>query len=113
MNDSVMYDANNEVINEEFTEDLTSATIATVQFKCLCAHVIWSDLEGVVNSTIAIQGSCDAVNWDNLATPVGLSGTDGNDLVLLSNVYCSYVRIVATVGTVTAGNLRVIVSLKE
>jgi hypothetical protein len=60
-----------------------------------------------------VQGSNDGSHWDNLASPVVLTGANGNDLIMISNMYCSYFRVYANKNSVTGGTLTVIATLKE
>jgi hypothetical protein len=113
MTEFAMYNANKTLISTAtFNADIVSDVFPLCQFKNVGVQIVWTSLSGTVNATVAVQGSNDAMNWDNLATAVTLSGSSSNDLVLLDNCFCSYLRVVATKNNVTGGSIVVIATFK-
>ena len=113
MCNNAMYNANESMIyTSTFNADIVSDALPLRQFKNVGVHIVWTSLSGTVNATVSVQGSNDAQNWDNLATAITLSGSSSNDLVLLNNCFCSYLRVVAAKNNVTGGSLVVTATLK-
>ena len=113
MSDFSTYNAGISLISTAaFTADIASNPVPLCQYKNVGVHIVWTSLSGTVNATVAVQGSNDAQNWDNLATAVTLSGSSSNDLVLLDDCFCSYMRVVATKNNVTGGALEITATLK-
>jgi hypothetical protein len=113
MGHTVLYDANKLILDHELTVSVNTDPLVLAHFTKIGAHVIWTGLSGTIDATVSIQGSNDGTNWDNLVTAVTLSGANGNDLVLISDAYCSYYRARVVKNSVLGGNLKVIVTLKE
>jgi hypothetical protein len=110
---TVLYDANNLILDHELTASVNSDAYVLTYFTKIGLHIIWTGLSGTIDATVSVQGSNDATNWDNLVTTVTLSGANGNDLVLVSDAYCSYYRVKVIKNSVLGGNLKVIATLKE
>lgn len=113
MSDFSTYNANISLISTAtFNADIASDPLPLCQYKNVGVHIVWTSLSGTVNATVSVQGSNDAQNWDNLATAITLSGSSSNDLVLLNNCFCSYLRVVAAKNNVTGGALEITATLK-
>lgn len=82
----------------------TSASQDMRHYKHIAVQVIAASLDAADGSFV-VQGSVDGTNFDDITTSTTLAAGASNQLVLVDDVHCGYVRVVYSEGSNTAGTV--------